>query len=199
MLIAFNGVSDGHVIVIDGCHIVSMFYDTPPDYSAYLYDAVINSGVYANLINEALGPIEAFTWSRDVGDTYVSVNRLSVRLEEISNLCIEQNKPFVILSHSWGTVLAYLALKKNPKIHVDKLITMGSPLDSITPGVWELTHNYVQDFIYFNHFELPYVNEWKNYWAVYDWISGSIPGTSNIKITSSFFDVLGHCCPVEVT
>ncbi|MFC5832181.1 hypothetical protein [Nonomuraea insulae] len=41
---------------------------------------------------------------------------------------IRRNRPKVVIAHSLGSVVAYEALWANPDLHVDLLITLGSPL-----------------------------------------------------------------------
>jgi hypothetical protein len=38
------------------------------------------------------------------------------------------SEPCVVIGHSLGSIVSYLVLKNNPKFHVKKLITVGSPL-----------------------------------------------------------------------
>jgi pimeloyl-ACP methyl ester carboxylesterase len=181
----FSDVSYSHVIVIDGMHVKSVLYPLlPPDYTTYLRDAIDN--YWSQLIKKEIGSIIPFAWSRNVYDTDDTVQILSKTLEETSKLCIQKGKPFVILAHSWGTVLAYLAIKDNPNIHVDKFITMGSPLKSQSLDVRYFTKYYAP-----NVSSLANVKLWKNYWSKCDPFSGNIPflKENNIKISTDVFDI----------
>ncbi|MBF0496493.1 MAG: hypothetical protein HQK58_07955 [Deltaproteobacteria bacterium] len=178
LLVAFTGFSEGNVIVIDGLHLLSIVDPfLSPDYTAYLKEAI--PADQAALIEQQIGPIAAFKWSRNIYDTDDNlINSLSQVLADASQSSIAQKKPFVILTHSWGTVLAYLALRQHPDIKVDKFITLGSPLDSMTGVIKSFTEIYVSDVNI-----LPNVREWNNYWIECDPISGVIPvATHNIEL-----------------
>ncbi|MBF0551089.1 MAG: hypothetical protein HQK60_11205 [Deltaproteobacteria bacterium] len=178
LLVAFTGLSKADVIVIDGLHLLSIVDPfLEPDYTAYLKEAI--PADQAALIEQKIGPITAFKWSRNIYDTDDNlIHSLSQVLADASQASIAQKKPFVVLTHSWGTVLAYLALAKKPDIKVDKFITLGSPLDSMTGLVKSFTEIYVSDVNV-----LPNVTEWNNYWIDCDPISGSISvATHNIKL-----------------
>ena len=180
----FTGIAEGYLIAIDGLHIETiLFPNLPPDYSAYLEKA-INDSHLANLINEKIGTIAGFPWSRNIYDTEKTVMVLSNVLEGAYKLSKDANKPFVIVSHSWGTVLAYLAISANSNIIVDKFVTLGSPLNAQSETVNSFTKVYVDSAN-----PLPNVRQWHNYWAGCDPISGTIPAANNnVKISTTFFD-----------
>ncbi|MCP5104354.1 MAG: hypothetical protein GY950_13280, partial [bacterium] len=55
-------------------------------------------------------PIDAFPWSRDANDTLETVETLREFLKEKYREAQQANKGFIVVAHSWGTVLTYLAL-----------------------------------------------------------------------------------------
>ncbi|MBF0476228.1 MAG: hypothetical protein HQK59_10415 [Deltaproteobacteria bacterium] len=181
LLFAFTGLSEGSVVVIDGLHLLSIVDPfLSPDYTAYLKEAI--PADQAALIEQKIGPITAFKWSRNIYDTDDNlINKLSQVLADASQSSLAQKQPFVILTHSWGTVLAYLALSKNPDIKVDKFISLGSPLDSMTGFIKSFTEIYVSDVNV-----LPNARVWNNYWIECDPISGVIPAaTHNIELQAN--------------
>lgn len=184
-----TATAKGWVVVIDGVHILSIFSPSyPPDFSDYLKDAI--DVYWTGLIEERVGTIIPFIWSRNIYDTGDYVKELSNRLETLTNFNKQTNSPLVILSHSWGTVLAYLAISQNSNIHVDKFISLGSPLNSQNPIVNDFTKLYVE------RVEQPSnVERWHNYWAKCDPISGDIRAANrNSKIKTDYIDnPIGTC------
>jgi parallel beta-helix repeat protein len=85
----------------------------------------------------------------------------------------------VILSHSWGTVLTYIVLHEHPDIVVDKLITMGSPLESVAPGIYPVTSAALAFYQIFSVHSLPNIRNWNNYWAYCDPVSFTISAATN--------------------
>ena len=136
--------STGRVITIDGINpaataFVSIFGDSG---TGSIYAAI--DPATRQDISEAIGPVQPFYWNNDPGlyelFTHSAVKSLTTILREAYNQTKATNSPLVIVSHSWGTVLAYIVLHENPDIVVDKLITMGSPLESITAPILGYTN-----------------------------------------------------------
>jgi hypothetical protein len=96
----------------------------------------------------------------------------------------------VVVAHSWGTVLAYIAISKNKNIEISKLVTLGSPLNAQNTtvrdfarealGRWDLDRVSVPNN----------VKTWANYWGRCDAISGPIDVVKkqNIEIDTSWRD-----------
>ena len=136
--------------------------------------------------------IEGFSWSRDANDTAETVEALRTFLKEKYGTALAANKRFIVVAHSWGTVLTYLALSsqsnqvsQNERVYVDLYITLGSPLgtDNAHSG-----SNYAEETLVINYTAnwvnqysfcatcLPLADEWVNYWAWGDVISGPLDG-----------------------
>lgn len=136
-----------------------------------------------------------FLWSRDpgwapLGNTFWEVRELRDLLREQYDLAVSQGKKFIVVAHSWGTVLSYCALSDlsqgdNP-VQCDLYITLSSPL-----GTYFAHDNLFPEEITINGFS----NEWLatlsidpfgdwvgypltdkhiNYWAWGDVISGPL-------------------------
>jgi hypothetical protein len=129
-----------------------------------------------------------FSWSRNANDTIEAVEQLQDFLKEKYQLAQKESKKLIIVAHSWGTVLSYLALSSQSKqvpgkeqINVDLYITLGSPLgtgnahDNSKYPEEMIVINYTTSWI--NRYDfcdtcLPLVKKWINYWAWGDVISG---------------------------
>ena len=168
------------VVTIDGIAGLASLVDyVPPVPSSYLFNAIDSD--WRTTLEETLGPVQPFPWSGSAYDTSVVVERLYTSLKAISDQNKLTNAPLVILSHSWGTVLTYIVLHNHPEIIVDKLITMGSPLESIFPGVNTVTYPVLVSQGIFTVDTLPNIKIWHNYWASCDQVSASISAAMNHK------------------
>ncbi|MDD5209475.1 MAG: hypothetical protein PHV36_08815 [Elusimicrobiales bacterium] len=78
-------------------------------------------------------------WSRDPDESEAAVPILEDAIKKVFKAARAEDRPVYLVAHSWGTILAHTVLKKlavsDPEIHIDKFITMGSPL---VPGYWWL-------------------------------------------------------------
>jgi len=178
----------GYVITIDGTHIISVLNPSyPPDATHYLYDAI--DPYWTGLIESRVGTITHFDWSRNIYDTDDYVVELSAVLEGLTKLSKKNHSPLVVLSHSWGTVLAYIAISHNKNIVVDKFVTLGSPLNAQNGTVNAFTKDTLARWN-INKISSPNnVRTWSNYWAQCDPISGSIQATKgDYKITTNYID-----------
>ena len=181
--------AEGCVVVIDGMHIASIVIpDYPDDFSHYLRDSI--NAYWSGLIENKVGEIDYFAWSRNIYDTEETVAKLSPILEGLTILTKKANSPLVILSHSWGTVLAYLAVSQNSNIYVDKFISLGSPLNAQSQTAKDITESYVGEVR-----PLSNVKIWDNYWANCDKISGKIDSANhNAQIKTDYIDnIFGTC------
>jgi pimeloyl-ACP methyl ester carboxylesterase len=74
--------------------------------------------------------VEGFTWTRDPGDSRVTLSRLLETLEGIR--ARGAGRPVHIIAHSWGSVLSHSALieleRAGKPFPVARFVTMGSPL-----------------------------------------------------------------------
>ena len=181
-------VSPPSVIIIDGTHIISVINPSyPPDPTHYLYDAI--DPYWTGLIESRVGTITHFDWSRNIYDTDDYVLYLSAVLEGLTKANKRNHSPLVVVSHSWGTVLAYIAISRNKNIVVDKFVTLGSPLNAQNGTVNAFTKETLARWN-INKISSPQnVRTWTNYWAQCDPISGSIPAIKgNIMITTNYID-----------
>lgn len=136
--------------------------------------------------------ITDFAWSRDAADTAETVETLRTFLKTKYKEAQTGNKRFIIVAHSWGTVLSYLALSSQSmqvdeieRVYVDLYITLGSPLgtDNAHEGF-----NYPEETTVITYTTgwtgqysfcetcLPLADTWINYWAWGDVISGPFDG-----------------------
>ena len=76
--------------------------------------------------------IKPFPWSRDPGDSELTVPELEKKIIEVYDAYKGSGRPVYILAHSWGSVLTHTALHRvqryRPDVSIDKLVTAGSPL-----------------------------------------------------------------------
>jgi len=193
LLIAFTGRSEGKLVIIDGIDAKATFFDYyiygagPDIYSGYLIPYVKQYPYYSQ-ITAKIGETSDFPWDGVAQDTYTKryVQSLEEKLLAESQDSLKNNQPFVIVAHSWGTVLAYLALSKNSDIKVDKFITLGSPLDN--PVLFTVVGPYVPIVN-----KLTNISVWHNYYAFpCDIVSSSIFVAMNHQ--SAPFDSCGGSC-----
>jgi len=119
-------------------------------------------------------------WNRDPDQSVAAEAQIQAWLPQVYAAAKANNKPLYAFTHSWGTMLMHEALTalatQGSPVHIDKLITTGSPL---VPSS-RLVHH-------FDVMELPAqdfgtltvkpanVTAWTNFWAKRDIISGVIP------------------------
>lgn len=167
----------GWLVTIDGMEIGASYYLGWPDMpSMYLYDAITPE--WRSKIMQDLGSISPFTWSRDISQTSEAVEQLYQKIKELS----KTNRPITILSHSWGTMIAYIMMMEHGDIQVEKLITLGSPLD-VSPYV--VTEIFTVKDMWLRSFDISTVdkptnlNVWHNYWTGCDPVAAPITTLSN--------------------
>jgi hypothetical protein len=148
-------------------------------------------------------PAETDDVLEDTGD-----DSLRQYLREKRTEADEKNKPLIVVSHSWGTFLSYIALAlegaEADPLEADLLITMGSPLGSehAHAGLYpeELVIKTFVDLIIseigFDTDLSPKVPAIYNFWAWGDMISGPIdlfvpssPPVYDIRIDEGMFDL----------
>jgi len=185
----FSEAADGRVIVIDGMNFFAIGSLTGDSGTGYLYAAIESSN--RELITDKIGPIQPFYWSNDPfwhEINEVTVHSLTDILRSAYTHTKATNAPLIIVAHSWGTVLAYVALEQNPDIIVDKLVTLGSPLETITPVIKDKTNYELMRCGAFPIHALPNVIVWHNYWILCDLFSGSISAALNHMFDVSALD-----------
>jgi len=164
----------GWLLTIDGMDPwASLLGPMAANPSTYLCDA-IDEG-WRTTIYKEVGPIVPFIWDRITVHTPTAVNNLYERIKYLNST----NRRVVVLAHSWGTVLTYIALQKHSDIHVAKLITLGSPLDSNFPGVSSFTRGWLEEANIYSVEKPSNLDVWHNYYIKCDPISARISALPN--------------------
>ena len=153
--------------------------------------------------------IVPFSWSRDasesdevIGDSDEAYGSLRHFLRYYFTKSQQEGSRFIVVSHSWGTFLTYMALYYESTVDVpiicDLYVTLGSPLgtDYAHEGSWPeevLVNDYVSDRLVELDFDsstecYPRAVRSVNYWAWGDVISGPLgdymPLAENVKVDS---------------
>jgi hypothetical protein len=195
LLLLDKNDSKAIIVAVDGLSFVNTLLSVNlEDTEHYLKSALesMNLGVTNS-------DIVSFDWSRDANDTAGAVEDLRELLRIQFERAEREKKKFIVVGHSWGTFLSYMALSfestvGNP-IHCDLFITLGSPLgtyyahDSLW---WEevAVNGYVNEWLFLLNFSdcadcYPRTNRCVNYWAWEDVISGPLVdftfGEENIR------------------
>ena len=190
-----TGASSAVIVTFDGL----CFWSRVPRFP-FIHDLC----EYENYLGEALESLNLdpgceivpFSWSRDTRDTVEVVTAESEKgwmriLEDQYSEAQEQGKRFIVVSHSWGTFLAYVALSLassgydgGTPVHCDLYITLGSPLGTqhvndpspnldgtVLSYVWEKLREF--DSI-LDPDDRPNAETWVNYWAWGDEFSGPL-------------------------
>jgi hypothetical protein len=142
--------------------------------------------------------VHYYAWSGDPANTSTDIQNLKIQIATLSELAERRGKPFIILGHSWGSVMAYRAISelkgegKLPRPTIRKLVTIGSPLGANCSGgnlkckaARETTFRHVR-------FSGPQavlgpVESWTNFWIKKDYISGPVDKLEhNVQLKYSF-------------
>jgi hypothetical protein len=125
--------------------------------------------------------VVSLPWTRNPQKSDPAIADFKIWLTEVYNAAHRNGAPVYVVAHSWGTLLIYEALdglaKEGSPVHVDKFITMGSPL---VPSPWWVKR-FVKTEEHSQKLELQEVAKpanvktWFNYWAKRDEFSNSIP------------------------
>jgi hypothetical protein len=138
-----------------------------------------------------------YEWSRNGSETSQAVDNLRTVLRQTYERARGEGKRFVVLAHSWGTVLTYLALALesvgSAPIVSDLYVTLGSPMgaknappadDFVSTAVSGLIQNYTEGWVsgVLSSGNCPACvpalrGAWRNYWALSDYISGPLNAT----------------------
>jgi hypothetical protein len=191
----------GYVVTVDGMNLRSIINPgIPPEYSHYLYDAFecdpkSTNDDWCERIQGRVGQIIPFEWSRNVYDTDQTVYELSAVLEGFTKLSKKNHGPLVVVAHSWGTVLAYIAISRNPNIVIDRLVTLGSPLQAQDQTAAQFTRDTLSNWGLQKLTAPSNVKAWDNYWEQCDPISGSIAAAKKLNFTfgTQWSDQWGTC------
>jgi pimeloyl-ACP methyl ester carboxylesterase len=141
-------------------------------------------------------------WERDAQYTYQAVADLKADLIAIHNA--NQDKPLIVISHSWGALLTYAALadlRDGPSpVPVDLFITcstiLGAPYVHPDPNPGETAaQNYLEGWLarLFLPEEIegaPPISRWVNYWAMADMLSGPLADSEySLQAASAVLDI----------
>jgi hypothetical protein len=180
------------VITVDGIrdpldmNIASWFEPIPPDYLA----AAIEGMGIPNV------DVKRFPWSGYSRDTHVAATDLQDFLFNAQKKA--NGRKLIVVSHSWGTVLTFLALKSlstgrpaEQRVRPDLYITLSSPRG--TPFAYSLSSKTVEEAVIAGYTDLMIsrydrdsadycascdvlARSWINYWAFGDLMSGPLFG-----------------------
>ncbi|MFI0353177.1 hypothetical protein ACH34Q_22230 [Actinomadura sp. 9N407] len=143
----------------------------------------------AEMITRRFGPqarVLAMAFCREV-NCYQSKPRRRARTQETLAAAVAEHRPRVLIAHSLGSVIAYETLWSRPDLHVDLLITLGSPLGMPTVVFDRLKPSPEGG----RGSRPPGVRRWVNLADIGDFVA--VPPTLALK-----FDGIGHDAEVVV-
>lgn len=134
-------------------------------------------------------PSFSLRWHGDASETENIMPDLKNNITKYYDLAKapENNRKFILITHSWGTVLGSLALQYNYDLNPDLFITLSSPIftsnanadddDSVETAIYGFLNNKMNDTYETLGYQPPRVIDdfsfpWTNYWANGDYISG---------------------------
>jgi len=129
-------------------------------------------------------------WTGDIKNILDGTKAIETCVKEIKNYK-QKNFKIRIVSHSWGTVIGFRAIKELETFagigQIDEFITAGSPLYRFLSSLYDERHLQagLMQNVYIGNLEKPgNLVKWVNFWAKNDWISGPIEanGIENIQV-----------------
>ncbi len=174
------------IVTVDGLSFANTLLGGPSG-----LENIQNTNNYLNtnltkLINSE--SIRSFTWSGDAGDTAAILQSSNTGLRKFLidnyNEAKSKNKAFIVVGHSWGTFLSYLALSLEIQIQCDLFITLSSPLGTAS-GLPASPEKIIRDYTDARLLEMtfdisgpkyPNAKVFYNFWANGDLISGPLTG-----------------------
>lgn len=150
--------------------------------------------------------IVSFNWDRNVSNSDIGIQSLINKLREYYNRAINENKKLIIVSHSWGTFLSFMALASesqgtNP-IKCDLFITLSSPIGTAYSSHRSKTEDIINSYVnsWFTKLNynitsgiLPKAKKWINVWAWGDYISGPLkeinPAIQDIQVEGDLYKI----------
>jgi len=160
--------------ILNSAHIpVDHFMD--PFRSAYLREAIQEMDLGLNFYDIfSFGNKSGIIgWSGDATETPELVkNVLNSDLKEAYSNARANGKKFILVTHSWGTILGILGLQYNPDIVPDLFITLSSPLTS------NFISDYNDDIFWDLIFPLPNIEV--------GWMQEVIAGFSQVQIQDTY-------------
>jgi len=135
---------------------------------------------------------ETHPWSRDPDKSLEEMPALKKAIKISYARASMAGHPFVLVTHSWGTVLAHQALNElaneGSDVRVYRLITLGSPL-TVKKGSSAalMALETAKEKLFKKVIRPPNTHQWINLWAAGDTFSGEIPQADlNIQIDAEF-------------
>lgn len=176
------------VLAIDGMKLGTLLglggYQWEP---SYLQQAILNMGLFKNrscVVAYSGSKRFDLRWDGDAYKTEDFIQDVIDTVKSYSDEATRLKKKFVLVNHSWGTILGLLGLMYNKDVNPDLLVSLSSPrfTENAGDGVYEhlvktFTDEQIQDTKEtlgrdpdrdFNSFSFP----WKVFWAHGDVISG---------------------------
>jgi chitodextrinase len=200
--------NEAYIVTVDGLAFRNLFLSVEND-NNYLWLAL--SANPLNLSNDPKLTLLPYQWSRVPQQTPEIVSDLRTVLRANYNRAKNEGKKFIVISHSWGTVLTYLALALESKgsnpITPDLYVTLSSPLGTgnvkIDSPVINISATTIYDAIVAYTLEFhkevldknkckgckPKVKRAVNYWALGDFISGPLGSylkAENIQVDTEY-------------
>jgi hypothetical protein len=212
------GPANEVTFAIDGMHpadILGLFGIPPIAFSGVMEDEYIKKSLVGDVVHgmvctpgidqpRPIAPnfsnpnvmLSNVIWTRNpsLADTTAAVTMLKNQLEDAhtrNKLAVMRGGvagPINVVAHSWGTVVAYIALTELARdgsvidgspINIATLITMGSPIQCMSGGCGvkssTVQNNIPPAFVNVAIKKPSNVTTWKNFWSVGDAISGDIP------------------------
>ncbi|KGE72075.1 hypothetical protein [Spirochaeta lutea] len=209
VIVAVEGLSFVNTLLGELMEITGMEAEPMDDRDTYLSLAL------TALLSDPDYKISSFPWSGNAtGDTAKILedrgpNSLRQFLREKKDYAESLGLPLVVVGHSWGTVLTYLALSleaaEPDPLEVDLYITLSSPLGTRLghPGTYPeeaVIDSYLEDWLETLNFETtslfrPRAATMVNFWAWGDLISGPLEefvpaetGVTDIRVDEGLFD-----------
>ncbi len=183
------------IVTVDGLDFTNFAIPmafVPSQTESYLEKAIKTFGI--SISENDLLP---FIWNRDARSTDQHIKNLRSFLRNAYTKAKNENKKFIIISHSWGTFLSYMALSfestVQTPIEADLFVTLSSPLGTYfahQPPIYLLEipiNGYVNEwFAALNYSNCdncyPRANRWVNYWAWGDLVSGPVDNYNSFSI-----------------
>lgn len=197
------GRDDVAFFTIDGCELL----DILPDWFEISYRPEYLMPALLWGMDLGLKPADVYSYSNRVGDDWTGdpndtedvMSNLILKMLSENRKAKVASKKFCVMTHSWGTVLAFFALSYT-NIKPDLFITLSSPLgteyNNEVPWWGRLPiMNYLneqfndcwwhQDLSWLS-LDSPHYTKWINYWAFGDIFSGPISNSITLLYKNLF-------------
>ncbi len=137
--------------------------------------------------------VRHYSWTGDLTRTESDLENLKIQIKGLAEIANRRGQAFIIVAHSWGSVLAYRAISElwgHNQLKPDsirKVVTLGSPIDAQNSAYKATAFNYL-------NWAGPSAvigpaESWTNFWIEKDSISGPIESLDdNVNLRYSFAD-----------